>query len=646
MAGTTYKSLIGEEDLAILEDGAAETFERRTSTGGTVLLTKVGAEAIQTYTSHPNDVYCRGLTAGSGVSAAVATANTTILQAAINRAAITGRRVVVPSGHYKFTKLYFHYHATDNPEFPNVSGKRGKIVMTGAGKLQVASILAGATSYTGTVLESTDATGPALKIDGSGVGHQLTDLKLMNMTIVASNTTAVIDALKCNHFCGFYDLFVQQNGSGDGIEWEDVWVNAWRNVFVRGAGNTTSGIGLKIYATDLGGGNNMFYNVTVSDFAVGWQVGTYPYSASANVLQTVNCIGCQASGCLLGVRACQGTKSFLWQSSYVEQAEDGPEYTISSATTADPSLVTVTASGLVESDVVLITGTGESDLDDKAFYVYNVSGTTCNLRDLDNNVINGSGYGGAVSTGTITKLGRGMLVSGNALNTRIQSSWFGASDIGLQLGEWTSVAAEGAAVGVTVEDCNFNQSRLYGILTYSSTDTLNYLIRNNTHVAPGTGVNIGPAYHLRLFDGVHHGLTIINPYYVDADTVLTADALNYDHADLYALETTWQFNTTARGDITRPQFQFLQERDGAATVAPVLFKQVKNAAALLELETDVTPGADYLNVNTTAGDGAVVGPQAKSSADGWLFAKMVQVSLVTGAGTETVYVATYTADPV
>ena len=46
---TTYKALIGEEDLALYgATSAVETFQRTTSTGGTVTMTKVGAGVVLT----------------------------------------------------------------------------------------------------------------------------------------------------------------------------------------------------------------------------------------------------------------------------------------------------------------------------------------------------------------------------------------------------------------------------------------------------------------------------------------------------------------------------------------------------------------------------------------------------------------------
>jgi hypothetical protein len=48
------------------------------------------------------------------------------------------------------------------------------------------------------------------------------------------------------------------------------------------------------------------------------------------------------------------------------------------------------------------------------------------------------------------------------------------------------------------------------------------------------------------------------------------------------------------------------------------------------------------SISTTPGDGAVVGPLAKSAADGWLFAdKMIQIEV---NGTKH-WIATYVEDP-
>ena len=109
------------------------------------------------------DVRAFGAT-GDGV-----TDDTTAIQDAINYAATNGLNVYAPEGHYKFTRLYLHYHATSNPGWPQTAGYEGKVKFFGDGAVGYNFLIPESDGP-----ESTDATGP-LSLDGTGVsqGFQL-----------------------------------------------------------------------------------------------------------------------------------------------------------------------------------------------------------------------------------------------------------------------------------------------------------------------------------------------------------------------------------------------------------------------------------------------------------------------------------------
>lgn len=286
------------------------------------------------------------------------TDDTTALQNAINAAATAGVNVYIPQGHYKFTNLYFYYDAVSNAGYPQTAGYEGRLKFFGDG--QITEYNFDNAVYKRTVLESTDATGPAIDVDGSASTDSVTAFEIRDMSIIASNTSQVLKMNYVNKMANLENVSIYQGGAGGGILCESSWVNSWKDVWVYGAGKATSlGVGLivRVLSGETGGGNSLFTNVNVADFAKGWEIGHATYG-SGGILTTVSCINCQASGhSTYGVLVGYGAKVVNWWGSFIEACQDGSNGGIGMAIRHAAQLVNVEHSWFVNNDIGLQLGT-------------------------------------------------------------------------------------------------------------------------------------------------------------------------------------------------------------------------------------------------------------------------------------------------
>ncbi|MBI2412482.1 MAG: hypothetical protein HYV24_04655 [Deltaproteobacteria bacterium] len=389
-----------------------------------------------------------------------ATDDTAAIQDAINYAAANGLNVYAPEGHYKFTNLYFHYHATSNPGWPQTAGFEGKLAFFGDGA--VSGYNYANDVWKRTVLESTDATGPAIMIDGSGVGARLSNFKISGMSIIANNTTSVFDIDVGNYYFILEELFIGQKGAGGGILAEGIYTNFWRDVRIYGAGKTVSGCGLTVrsVAGQNGGGNNIFINVSTYNFERGWEIGHATYG-SGEIITTVDCIGCEASthktyGVLVG----HGAKNFNWIGSYIEKIQDGASGGIGMLVKHRAQCTLVKGSWFSDNDIGLQLGTNDADANQRAFDMAAVEG--CNFQNI---LVDGvRKYSGLYSIGGI--------IRGNKFG---QS----ASAPGATSGVW---AEDAAHRGLSVEDNEFSTGLTTPIVNAHRVNVLKNQSANRTSV--------------------------------------------------------------------------------------------------------------------------------------------------------------------
>ena len=245
-----------------------------------------------------------------------ATDSTVALQAAINYAATNDFNLYIPSGHYKYTKLYAYYDASLNSGYPSAAAKKGKLKIFGDRMHYTEQLDAG--NYYGSILESTDATGPGLSIVDAN--YVTTNFYIENVSLIATNTTQVLLLDHINNNCNLTNVAVLQKGTGGGILAESVWQNHWKNVDIMKTASAQTGNGLivRTVSGETGGGNSLFVNVSVADFDKNWEIG-HVTGNGGGTLNTVTCMNCQSSNAkTYGVLIGHGATGVNWITSYIE----------------------------------------------------------------------------------------------------------------------------------------------------------------------------------------------------------------------------------------------------------------------------------------------------------------------------------------
>ncbi|HAO93425.1 MAG: hypothetical protein A2X93_09165 [Deltaproteobacteria bacterium GWC2_56_8] len=369
-----------------------------------------------------------------------ATDDTTAIQDAINYAATNGLNVYAPEGHYKFTRLYLYYDATLNPGWPQTAGYEGKIKFFGDGAVGGYNFLYSV--FNRTVLESTDATGPAIKLDGTGVSSRMSNFVIEDMSIIATNTTQVLDVDIANYGFTLNRLLVGQKGSGGGILYEGGYVCTWSDVLIYGAGKTVSDTGLivRTLTTQNGGGNLTFINVNTVSFDKGWELGHNTYGSGA-IITTINCIGCQASthkthGVLVG----SGAKNVNWWGSYIEACQDGANGGIGMIIHNRAQLTSVKGAWFSNNDIALSLGKNDADTSiagiDRATIEDNIFGNILvtgiqvwgSLYSYGKEILRNKFYKSASAPGTTIGIDiqdavqRGLRVEGNEMDTTLTTT--------------------------------------------------------------------------------------------------------------------------------------------------------------------------------------------------------------------------------
>jgi hypothetical protein len=230
------------------------------------------------------------------------TDDTTAIQNALNAVATAGGVMCFfPAGHYKFTKLYLHYDASNNPGWPNVDTyprTAGRIILQGSGMSTSQNI--SNNNHVGTTLESTDATGPAIECDGSTNVHWLVQMR--DLSVVASNTTKVVFYNYVRNSSGFDNVFIYQEGAGDGLNWIFPIYSHIRNLVIEGAGIGTSLVGAKIYTPVSGstGGELSIDGMRSKSFNTGIEIG-HPTNGSGKLFYGISARNLDVDTCTNGL---------------------------------------------------------------------------------------------------------------------------------------------------------------------------------------------------------------------------------------------------------------------------------------------------------------------------------------------------------
>lgn len=256
------------------------------------------------------------------------TADTTAaVQAWINNAAVRNVEAVAPAGCYEVTRLWLNYDAANNPAYPVSDLDQGDTLLRGEGSLMKNTHSASdptTTRWPGTIFKSTHTTAPMLNaysLTGGGAANALRGLRLEQLALVQSTTSVVVQLNGANSESGLRHLFIEQQGTGGGLELKNTFLSWAEDVFVitTNAGNT--GVGVHVYNDTTAGGVIRLTNVTGRAFGTACvRVGTTV--ASATRLQSVTLQGVQGTQCPTGIDLWGAGRGVLCQNCYVEGVTD------------------------------------------------------------------------------------------------------------------------------------------------------------------------------------------------------------------------------------------------------------------------------------------------------------------------------------
>jgi hypothetical protein len=239
------------------------------------------------------------------------TDDTAAIQAAIDAAAASGANLDIPAAE---TGKFYKYSKVTLP-----AGRAKTFTIRGAGASDDFSAASPA-SYHRTTLVSTDPVGPAITIDGDGTNYAARQIIIEGLTVVASNSSSVISLTGANTQTTLRRVVVQQNGTGHGIDWTDVWLGTIEDVLVQnGAASITPGsVGIRVRNTIDGGIFNVTRTMTFKKYAgpggwdIGFQFGALTTDASTykHNIDAVTLTSCTAQDGNTGIALGYGAKGF------------------------------------------------------------------------------------------------------------------------------------------------------------------------------------------------------------------------------------------------------------------------------------------------------------------------------------------------
>lgn len=238
-----------------------------------------------------------------GAVADDATDCTDALQCSINSAARSGLNIELGSGVYVFSRLYFHYHVTENPNWPNDTAIQGRVIVRGTGMMAKNNYTS---SVKKTYLKSTDSTGPAIFCTYNSVKN-VYGIRLENLSIEAENTTQVVSFSAVSNVSGLENVFLVQKGTGDGLLWNGMWLSDLKNVVTLKSTLNRTGQGIIVKNTTTGsnvdGQCNTLSLLMSQGFQDGIVLGSEDYDTSKLLgvfqLLNANVVDC-TNGILIG----------------------------------------------------------------------------------------------------------------------------------------------------------------------------------------------------------------------------------------------------------------------------------------------------------------------------------------------------------
>lgn len=182
-----------------------------------------------------------------------ATDDTTPIQKAINKAA-TDRtlRVYFPSAHYVVTAIYDHYNASNNPGFPAGNFYNGRVSLIGEKATDLPQLQNLVSGYSGALIETTSATGPALLCGNGSPADATTSRRthIMGLAFMGTCSGSVVELDGATQHLEFGNCTVLNKGTGKGVySQEGLYTSRLFDLHISSSG--TNGNGLVIEEASL-----------------------------------------------------------------------------------------------------------------------------------------------------------------------------------------------------------------------------------------------------------------------------------------------------------------------------------------------------------------------------------------------------------
>jgi len=239
----------------------------------------------------------------------------------------------------------------------NYVANQGRITLQGVGRSTKANY--SNDKPIATILESNDATGPAIYCNGDPLGadtNHTNQVQIRNLSIWVSNTTSAIQFDRVVQNSGFEQVYINQAGSGSGIDWHTIWVGFLRDIRVDGGGKATSdtGIYLRNLAVGTPGGFIDMQTVIANDFGIGIQLGHKTYGTGGR-LHSINMLNVQGGDATTGIVCGHGIDQVNMIGSHMEDCDVGLSVIMNA------QAITMSGGSVVNSDVGLKLGDGTAN---------------------------------------------------------------------------------------------------------------------------------------------------------------------------------------------------------------------------------------------------------------------------------------------
>jgi hypothetical protein len=232
--------------------------------------------------------------------------NATALQSAINAAAHAGHGNVYldyrGSAQVDASEVYFHYDASDNPNFPSAASRQGNITLIGEGWTDLAAY--NNTIYQGTVLD----VGADTLLFGDGTAN-MRACGLLNLTVMGNNSNTVVKFDFCSRGVRLEDITIFQDGLGGGVETDDCFLLQIDQAFAYTTNGSNTGTGWYLHNSSQAAGLYELNFVNARDFNKGFVLGEEGTSAAS--MSGVHMTSCQGKDCAYNLIIGNGIKTSI-----------------------------------------------------------------------------------------------------------------------------------------------------------------------------------------------------------------------------------------------------------------------------------------------------------------------------------------------